>query len=166
MKFRDTRSWALWALTVAVVPFGCYLVRCFCVRIMEDPAGKDSMFFAILGILLINQMFIGASIWRLLDAQSEYEIHKTGFRSRKYAHKIWHQVTWAELPYSGIYRRWGIQRYAYFSNYPFDGKRIQGPLNDAAAKCVLFIIPLSKRGMEGIERYVPRSHMAQLKGYR
>lgn len=153
MKFRDNDSWGLWISTLAIVPICVCLIRRCCLRIAEGSADRLAMFFAILGLSLISQLFLGASVWRLLDVQSRYEIDESGFRSAKYAHKMWSRVTWEELPYRGMYRRWGLKRYAYFANYDFDGKRVQGPLNDAAAKRVLFILPLSKRGRQAIQRY-------------
>lgn len=166
MRFRDNQSWGLWISTMIVVPLCCYFIRCCCLQIANEPTNIISKYVVILAILFVNQAFIGTSMWRLMDTQSEYRIDETGFRSRKYALKIWHQATWGELPYCGVFRRWGIKRYIYFSNYPFDGKRMQGPINDAASKKILFIIPFSKKGWEGIDSFAPDAQKSELKHYR
>ena len=144
MKFRDTDSWGIWTSTLVVVPGCLWLIRRCCWSIM-----------VMLVILLVSQLFIGASIWRLMDAQSRYEIDEKGLRSARHASKTWAQAPWTELTYCGTYKRWGLKRYAFFSNYDFDGKDIQGPVNDAAARKILFLIPFTRRGLKAIEKYAP-----------
>ncbi len=155
MRFRDTDSWGIWISTLVVVPVCLWLIRRCCWRIADDPTSMLAMFMTILAVLLVSQLFIGASTWRLLDVQSRYEINETGIRSAKHASKVWSQVPWTELTCCGVYKRWGLKRYAYFSNYDFDGKEIQGPVNDAGVKKILFLIPLTRRGRRAIEQYAP-----------
>lgn len=155
MKFRDTDSWGIWTSTLVVVSGCLWLIRRCCWSIANDASSMTAMYMVMLAILLVSQLFIGASIWRLMDAQSRYEIDEKGLRSARHASKTWAQAPWTELTYCGTYKRWGLKRYAFFSNYDFDGKDIQGPVNDAAARKILFLIPFTRRGRKAIEKYAP-----------
>ena len=167
MRFRDNRSWVIWITSPVLIGISIYWIRQCCEKVALAP---DTRYFQALLLLLISlfdHAVITILIFSLTRLEKLYEMNENGIVGLvEYVHKVVMPVPvpWGELNHCGVYRHWrgGTDRYVYISNYAYDGKGRPLCVNDARKKKALFLVPLTKRGWEAIERYVPDDLFDQL----
>ena len=133
--------------------------------IPKDPAKWEDYYTLVLIFGLGFAATLGMTLWVIDYANiTAYKINEKGFASHRPFRKGWTIIEWKEITYCRHYRRWTgeMENFICFSNYELDPEHPKVPINSGEYRDVMFIIPLSRRGLEAIRRFVPDDQLRLL----
>ncbi len=164
MTFRDAKIWSIWILWVAFLVLLVVGIIDGCKDIASRQGAWSVHYHVIVEEVLYTAVFSGLSMKVIQDYLSKYRIDEKGFQSHSAFQKEWTLTGWEEISHCRHYRRWTgeMENFIYFANYELIPDRPKAPMNSGEYRYTLFLVPLSRKGLKAIQRYVPDEQLRML----